>query len=145
MAKQPPRQLEGFFTRLGKHDAHPWEPLPWAGVSNKVLFSDPITGFTIELARVEQGAAFPEHYHTTMQTLPLPVYILTRCHIYLQARRADDRRGPTRFRPGAGRRQLRPRLGMPVDQTCSTGDSGSRCCASMVAGVIRQSQRKNVA
>lgn len=69
MAKQPPSQFEGFFTRLGKHDEHPWEPLPWTGVSNKVLFSDPVTGFTIELARVEQGASFPEHYHTTMQTL----------------------------------------------------------------------------
>jgi quercetin dioxygenase-like cupin family protein len=69
MAKQPPRQLDGFFARLGKHDLHPWEPLPWPGVSNKVLFSDPVAGFTIELARVEKGAAFPEHYHTTMQTL----------------------------------------------------------------------------
>lgn len=34
-----------------------------------MLFSDPVSCFTIELARVEKGAAFPEHYHTTMQTL----------------------------------------------------------------------------
>jgi len=58
-----------YFAQLGPHDQHDWKPLPWEGVSNKVLFSDPVTGFTIELARVEKGATFPEHYHTTMQTL----------------------------------------------------------------------------
>lgn len=57
------------FARLGPHEDYEWEPLPWPGVYNKVLFSDPVTGFTIELARVEEGAAFPAHYHTTMQTL----------------------------------------------------------------------------
>src|ERR671918_527486 len=66
---KPPTQLEGFFARLGPHREHKWEPLPWQGVANKVLFMDPVTGFTIELARTERGATFPEHYHTTMQTL----------------------------------------------------------------------------
>lgn len=66
---KPPPQLDGFFARLGPHVQHDWEPLPWPGVSNKVLFMDPVTGFTIELARTERGATFPEHYHTTMQTL----------------------------------------------------------------------------
>lgn len=61
--------LRGMYTRLGPHDQHPWQPLPWKGISNKVLFMDPVTGFTIELARVEAGATFPAHYHTTMQTL----------------------------------------------------------------------------
>jgi quercetin dioxygenase-like cupin family protein len=28
-----------------------------------------VTGATIELAKVEKGAEFPEHYHTTVQTL----------------------------------------------------------------------------
>jgi quercetin dioxygenase-like cupin family protein len=62
-------EFAAHFARLGPHEEHPWEPMPWSGVWNKVLFSDPITGFTIELARVEKGAAFPPHYHTTMQTL----------------------------------------------------------------------------
>lgn len=62
-------QLERVFCRLGQHDLYPWEPLPWKGVSNKVLFFDPITGATLELAKVEEGAVFPAHYHTTMQTL----------------------------------------------------------------------------
>jgi quercetin dioxygenase-like cupin family protein len=66
---EPPPQLDGFFARLGPHEQHEWEPLPWPGVANKVLFMDPVTGFTIELARTERGATFPEHYHTTMQTL----------------------------------------------------------------------------
>jgi quercetin dioxygenase-like cupin family protein len=66
---KPSRQLEGFFARLGPHEDHEWQPLPWEGVSNKVLFMDPVSGFTIELARTERGATFPEHYHTTMQTL----------------------------------------------------------------------------
>jgi quercetin dioxygenase-like cupin family protein len=62
-------QLSGHFHRLGPHHDHPWTPLPWPGVSNKVLMFDRVTGATIELARVERGAEFPEHYHTTVQTL----------------------------------------------------------------------------
>jgi quercetin dioxygenase-like cupin family protein len=62
-------QLEGFYARLGPHERHEWKPLPWAGVHNKVLFFDPVSGMTIELARVEKGAEFPQHYHTTVQTL----------------------------------------------------------------------------
>lgn len=61
-------QLAGMFTRLGQHSEHPWEPLPWRGVHNKVLLLDRCTGLTLELAKVEQGAVFPEHYHTTIQT-----------------------------------------------------------------------------
>jgi quercetin dioxygenase-like cupin family protein len=38
-------------------------------VHNKVLFFDRVSGATMELARVEEGAEFPEHYHTTVQTL----------------------------------------------------------------------------
>ncbi len=68
-AQPVPPQLERVFCRLGQHDKHPWQPLPWEGVSNKVLFFDPITGATLELAKVEEGAVFPAHYHTTMQTL----------------------------------------------------------------------------
>jgi quercetin dioxygenase-like cupin family protein len=30
---------------------------------------DHLTGATIELAKVEKGATFPAHYHTTLQTL----------------------------------------------------------------------------
>lgn len=64
-----PPQLERVFCRLGPHENYPWRSLPWEGVFNKVLFFDPITGSTLELARVEKGATFPEHYHTTVQTL----------------------------------------------------------------------------
>jgi hypothetical protein len=67
MAKQPPSQLEGSFARLGERSDYPWEPLPSPGLFNKVLFSDPVPGFAIEAARVEQGAEFPQHYHTRMQ------------------------------------------------------------------------------
>jgi hypothetical protein len=56
-----PPQLEGFFARLGPHDSYDWEPLPWEGVHNKVLFFDRVSGATIELARVERGSEFPEH------------------------------------------------------------------------------------
>lgn len=62
-------QLEGFYARLGQHEQHAWKPLPWPGVHNKVLFFDQVSGMTIELARVEKGAEFPQHYHTTVQTL----------------------------------------------------------------------------
>jgi quercetin dioxygenase-like cupin family protein len=62
-------QLRGLFCRLGPHHAHDWTPLPFEGISNKVLMFDRVTGATMELARVEQGAEFPEHYHTTVQTL----------------------------------------------------------------------------
>jgi quercetin dioxygenase-like cupin family protein len=68
MSTPKPSKSENFL-RLGRHEEHAWQPLPWPGVSNKVLYLDAITGFTIELARVEAGAVFPEHYHTTMQTL----------------------------------------------------------------------------
>lgn len=64
-----PPQLAGVFARLGPHLDHDWTPLPWKGVYNKVLFFDRVTGATLELARVEKGAEFPEHYHTTVQTL----------------------------------------------------------------------------
>ena len=62
-------QLEGSYARLGPHEQHEWKPLPWPGVYNKVLFFDRVSGMTIELARVEKGAEFPQHYHTTVQTL----------------------------------------------------------------------------
>lgn len=61
--------LPEAFARLGQHEQHPWQPLPWKGIFNKVLFFDRITGATIELAKVEKGAEFPEHYHPTLQTL----------------------------------------------------------------------------
>jgi mannose-6-phosphate isomerase-like protein (cupin superfamily) len=66
---EAPPQLRGAFVRLGRHEEFDWQPLPWEGVYNKVLFFDYATGATLELARVEAGATFPEHYHTTMQTL----------------------------------------------------------------------------
>jgi quercetin dioxygenase-like cupin family protein len=61
-------QFAGMFTRLGQHDDHQWEPLPWKGVYNKVLMFDRCSGLTLELAKIEKGAIFPEHYHTTVQT-----------------------------------------------------------------------------
>jgi quercetin dioxygenase-like cupin family protein len=61
-------QFAGMFTRLGQQQDHKWEPMPWKGVSNKVLLFDRCTGLTLELARIEKGAVFPEHYHTTVQT-----------------------------------------------------------------------------
>src|ERR1035437_8995635 len=64
-----PPELEKIFCRLGPHDRHPWTPLPWPGIHNKVLLFDHLTGATMELARVEKGATFPAHYHTTLQTL----------------------------------------------------------------------------
>lgn len=57
------------FSRLGLHTNYDWEPLPWDGISNKVLYFDRVTGATIELAKLEKGAEFPEHYHNTVQTL----------------------------------------------------------------------------
>lgn len=64
-----PQQLTGAFCQLGQHDEYPWQPLPWKGVYNKVLYLDCVTGATMELAKIEKGASFPEHYHTTVQTL----------------------------------------------------------------------------
>lgn len=61
-------QFAGMFTRLGHHNDYTWEPLPWKGVYNKVLLFDRCTGLTLELAKIEKGAVFPEHYHTTVQT-----------------------------------------------------------------------------
>ena len=61
-------QFAGTYTRLGHHEDYPWQPLPWTGTYNKVLMFDRCTGLTLELAKVEKGAVFPEHYHTTVQT-----------------------------------------------------------------------------
>ena len=61
-------QFAGMFTRLGQHDDYNWEPLPWKGIYNKVLLFDRCTGMTLELAKIDTGAVFPEHYHTTVQT-----------------------------------------------------------------------------
>lgn len=61
-------QFAGMFTQLGRHEDHKWEPMPWEGVYNKVLLFDRCTGLTLELAKIEKGAVFPEHYHTTVQT-----------------------------------------------------------------------------
>lgn len=69
VAEQRLPQIEGIFCQTGHYERHPWKPLPWKGVHNKVLFFDPITGATMELARVEKGCRFPAHYHTTVQTL----------------------------------------------------------------------------
>ena len=43
--------------------------MPWKGIYNKLLYFDRDTGATINLAKLEKGAEFPEHYHPTMQTL----------------------------------------------------------------------------
>jgi len=64
-----PPELKNIYCRLGKHTNFPWTPLPWKGIFNKVLFTDPITGAIMELAKVEKGSKFPEHYHTSVQTL----------------------------------------------------------------------------
>jgi quercetin dioxygenase-like cupin family protein len=61
-------QFAGMFTRLGNHHEYGWEPLPWKGVYNKVLLFDRCTGLTLELAKIDKGMVFPEHYHTTVQT-----------------------------------------------------------------------------
>jgi quercetin dioxygenase-like cupin family protein len=68
-ADQKLSQFAGIFCQLGQHENHPWIPLPWKGVFNKVLYFDPVTGATMELAKVEKGCKFPPHYHTSVQTL----------------------------------------------------------------------------
>ena len=64
-----PKLLTNFYCCLGDHENYAWKPMPWKGIYNKVLFFDPCTGATIELARIDKGAIYPEHYHTTVQTL----------------------------------------------------------------------------
>lgn len=61
-------QMGGLYCKLGDHTRHPWKRMPWKGVYNKVLLFERCTGLTIELAKVEKGCKFPEHYHTTVQT-----------------------------------------------------------------------------
>ena len=63
------KELPAPFCQLGQHNKHPWKPLPWKGTFNKVLYFDRISGATIELAKIEKGAEFPEHYHPSIQTL----------------------------------------------------------------------------
>jgi quercetin dioxygenase-like cupin family protein len=63
------KDLPVAFAQLGQHDAHSWRPLPWKGTHNKVLYFDRVSGATIELAKIEKGAEFPEHYHPSVQTL----------------------------------------------------------------------------
>ena len=71
-----PKLLSNFYCCLGDHENYPWKRLPWRGIYNKVLFFDPCTGATIELAKIAEGAMFPEHYHTTVQTLFLHTGLL---------------------------------------------------------------------
>jgi hypothetical protein len=40
-ADQQLAQFAGIFCQVGYHDKHPWVPLPWKGVFNKVLYFDP--------------------------------------------------------------------------------------------------------
>jgi quercetin dioxygenase-like cupin family protein len=61
--------LPAPFSQLGQHEQHPWKALPWKGTYNKVLYFDRITGATMELAKIDKGAEFPEHYHSSVQTL----------------------------------------------------------------------------
>lgn len=63
------KDLPAAFTQLGLHSKHSWRPLPWKGTHNKVLYFDRVSGATIELAKIEKGADFPEHYHPSVQTL----------------------------------------------------------------------------
>src|SRR5437016_1634054 len=63
------KDLPAPFAQLGQHDKHSWRPLPWKGTFNKVLYFDRVSGATIELAKIEKGAEFPEHYHSSVQTL----------------------------------------------------------------------------
>lgn len=63
------KTLPSAFARLGQHEEYEWKPLPWKGIYNKVLFFDRVTGATMELARVEKGCEFPQHYHPSVQTL----------------------------------------------------------------------------
>ncbi len=58
-----------IYSCVGDHEKYPWKPMPWPGISNKVLFCDPVMGTTIELAKIDKGAVFPVHYHPTVQTL----------------------------------------------------------------------------
>ncbi len=62
-------ELPAPFAQLGNHKDHSWRPLPWKGTFNKVLYFDRVSGATIELARIDKGADFPEHYHPSVQTL----------------------------------------------------------------------------
>ena len=57
-----PDELTSAFCRLGNQENHPWERLPWERIANKVLYFDSVSGATIELARIEKGCTFPEHY-----------------------------------------------------------------------------------
>lgn len=61
-------QFAGMFNQIGNHEEYDWVQMPWKGVFNKVLMFDRCTGLTLELAKIEKGAVFPEHYHTTVQT-----------------------------------------------------------------------------
>ena len=63
------KDLPAAFAQLGQHEKHSWRPLPWKGTFNKVLYFDRVSGATIELAKIEKGAEFPEHYHASVQTL----------------------------------------------------------------------------
>src|ERR1039458_7129908 len=60
-------QVAGMFTRLGNHYDYEWEPLHWKGIYNKVLLFDRCTVLTLELAKIEKGYVFPEHFHPTVQ------------------------------------------------------------------------------
>lgn len=71
---QLPR-FAGLFSRLGNHNNYDWVPLSWNGIYNKVLMLDRCTGLTSELAKIEKGSVFPEHDHTTVQTLVIKNYL----------------------------------------------------------------------
>lgn len=62
-------QLAGYFHRLGPHNDYDWTPLPWQGVSTKFCCStaSPAQLWSSPESSVEQD--FPEHFHTTVQTL----------------------------------------------------------------------------
>jgi hypothetical protein len=62
-------QRMNWYVLPGNHNERPWKEMPWPGIFNKVLFCDPVLGVTLELAKIEKGATFPVHYHTTAQTL----------------------------------------------------------------------------
>ena len=53
--------------RLVEISSLEWRPAPFPGIQTKILYSDPDTGLSTILFKMEPGAVVPDHIHTAIE------------------------------------------------------------------------------
>ncbi|MDO8695110.1 MAG: cupin domain-containing protein [Sheuella sp.] len=56
--------LDARYVSIGEMQ---WAPSPFEGIQTKILYSDPETGLSTILFKMEPGAIVPDHIHTAIE------------------------------------------------------------------------------